>query len=670
MNRSGWALAAAAAIGAVALARLAVDPVPWGPPIVTALAGAGAAALVRHRLGRSWALVSGTAAVLLSALWTVVPSATRIGVPTPTTVRVVHGALVAARPALAGVHVPIAATPGVVLIGTLVAGVAGVATALLPGALALAPALTLVGWSTVALPTTGAAVLLLCVAGVGAVLLVAPGPMPRSGGLIATTALVLGALCIIIVTATATAGAGGSGGAGGQPVVAPTALNLVADLSGIQVHDPDLVLFSARTGVPTYWQVAALTEFESGTWAPDAATVAALTGTAGPTAPSSTVATPAASLFTATVTVASFSSRLLPVPPGTVGLRGLATITPVGVIVPEQSAPGLRYVATAPVPRAAPSGAAVQPGEALVDTVLPPQPPVIGTLARQVTAVARSPLDKAEALTDWFRSGRFRYSLTAKSGSLVDFLTTTRVGSCQQFAGAFALLARAAGLSARVAVGFTTGERKTTGTTVVRGIDAHAWPQVDINGSWVSFEPTPERPAGELSPSGVLGPAGIGLPNPNGPPPNPRGLHLPHPPVTTVPVTGGEEPGAWLLYLAAPVVVVSGALGWLWWRRRRERRRRSPRTGVERSWALVDRALARRGMARPSWRTPTAHARALRKVAAPGSPADAVAGDLELVARLQQAAAFSPDPVSPVDAEQARSAAERAVRGLRALSGG
>ena len=50
---------------------------------------------------------------------------------------------------------------------------------------------------------------------------------------------------------------------------------------------------------------------------------------------------------------------------------------------------------------------------------------------------------------NWFRSGRFRYTLdppsTGGSDPLVQFLTVTRAGYCQQFAGAFGVMARTLG---------------------------------------------------------------------------------------------------------------------------------------------------------------------------------------------------------------------------------
>ena len=55
-------------------------------------------------------------------------------------------------------------------------------------------------------------------------------------------------------------------------------------------------------------------------------------------------------------------------------------------------------------------------------------------------------------------------------------------------------MARAVGLPARVAVGFTPGELGDDGLYHVRGQNAHAWPEVYLGGyGWVAFEPTPGR---------------------------------------------------------------------------------------------------------------------------------------------------------------------------------
>jgi transglutaminase-like putative cysteine protease len=73
------------------------------------------------------------------------------------------------------------------------------------------------------------------------------------------------------------------------------------------------------------------------------------------------------------------------------------------------------------------------------------------------------------------------------------FLFEDRVGYCQQFSGAMALLLRMGGVPARVATGFSPGtfdrERR---EFVVRDLDAHSWVEAYFPRiGWVTFDPTP-----------------------------------------------------------------------------------------------------------------------------------------------------------------------------------
>ena len=118
-------------------------------------------------------------------------------------------------------------------------------------------------------------------------------------------------------------------------------------------------------------------------------------------------------------------------------------------------------------------------------------------LARRVTRGARTPYETVLALESWFRArGGFSYDeLPPPSGGapLVAFVTRTRAGYCQHFAGAMALMLRMLGVPARVAVGFTSGSPK-DGKWVVTDHDAHAWVEVWFAGhGWVPFDPTPGR---------------------------------------------------------------------------------------------------------------------------------------------------------------------------------
>jgi transglutaminase-like putative cysteine protease len=130
--------------------------------------------------------------------------------------------------------------------------------------------------------------------------------------------------------------------------------------------------------------------------------------------------------------------------------------------------------------------------------------PRVEQLARDITAGATTPYAQSRALQDYLRT--FTYDLTVPPGhdgsALEHFLFDTKRGYCEQFAGSFAAMARAIGLPARVAVGFTTGDEDPAqpGLYRVRGEHAHAWPEVYFAGAgWVAFEPTPGRgmPAAE-----------------------------------------------------------------------------------------------------------------------------------------------------------------------------
>lgn len=118
-------------------------------------------------------------------------------------------------------------------------------------------------------------------------------------------------------------------------------------------------------------------------------------------------------------------------------------------------------------------------------------------LARRITERADNDFDRARALSDYFRdpANGFRYDLKTKPGGidpLDRFLFEGRTGYCQQFAGSMAVLARAARIPARVAVGYTGGASTDRNTRVISTNDAHAWVEVWLAGhGWVTFDPTP-----------------------------------------------------------------------------------------------------------------------------------------------------------------------------------
>lgn len=120
------------------------------------------------------------------------------------------------------------------------------------------------------------------------------------------------------------------------------------------------------------------------------------------------------------------------------------------------------------------------------------------TLAHGLASGTRSQLEVVRRVQAYLTDpSRFSYTRTdvAPAGDqepLLTFLTRTRRGYCQHFAGSAALLLRMTGIPARVAVGFGTGKQVGDGRFRVEDSDAHAWIEVYFEGyGWVPFNPTP-----------------------------------------------------------------------------------------------------------------------------------------------------------------------------------
>ncbi|MCL3860133.1 DUF3488 and transglutaminase-like domain-containing protein [Actinotalea sp. K2] len=118
--------------------------------------------------------------------------------------------------------------------------------------------------------------------------------------------------------------------------------------------------------------------------------------------------------------------------------------------------------------------------------------------AEAVMAGSTTDYDRALALQSWFRNfENFTYSATippAQTDDAVwDFLTQ-RTGYCVQYATAMTVMARTAGIPARLAVGFLPGtaQERQPSSFVVTGRHSHAWPELWFaEAGWVRFEPTP-----------------------------------------------------------------------------------------------------------------------------------------------------------------------------------
>ncbi|AWB89659.1 transglutaminase domain-containing protein [Homoserinimonas hongtaonis] len=138
---------------------------------------------------------------------------------------------------------------------------------------------------------------------------------------------------------------------------------------------------------------------------------------------------------------------------------------------------------------------------------LPPvegSPDVVTSKAQEYAASASSPAAQLEAIrialaTQGFLShGRASDSVASRAGHgadrIVDLLERNQmVGDQEQYASAFALMARSFGYPARVVMGFAP-EIADGQAVEVTGDDVTAWVEVAFDGvGWVAFNPTPDE---------------------------------------------------------------------------------------------------------------------------------------------------------------------------------
>lgn len=135
----------------------------------------------------------------------------------------------------------------------------------------------------------------------------------------------------------------------------------------------------------------------------------------------------------------------------------------------------------------------------------------VARLAARLTADARSGYGAARAIAAHLRS-TYGYSEQPPRRRLPlrAFLFRDRIGYCQQFAGAMALMLRMIGVPARVTTGFAAGTPLANGHGYeVTDLDAHSWVEVYFNRiGWVPFDPTPATAlsgaTGTATPDGTI----------------------------------------------------------------------------------------------------------------------------------------------------------------------
>jgi hypothetical protein len=121
----------------------------------------------------------------------------------------------------------------------------------------------------------------------------------------------------------------------------------------------------------------------------------------------------------------------------------------------------------------------------------------VGNLTANITAGAENPYEAAKAVEQWLESNK-RYSLNVDrpDGNIAEkFLFEMNQGYCVYYASAMVTMLRSQGIPARYVTGYTSGQRVSEDTFVVRGLDSHAWVEVYFpDYGWIKFDPTPSLP--------------------------------------------------------------------------------------------------------------------------------------------------------------------------------
>lgn len=714
------ALALLTVVTALGMGRLFRGTSYVGPVLVGAVtAHAAAWAGRRLRLPAPVAVVCSLAALVLAVVWTVLPQTTTWGLPSAQSFSVAGSELARAQTDFQLLQAPAPATPGFVLLSEMAVGLVALladwaAFRVRATLEALIPSFALFVFTSALGASAGRAWSVAAyLAGVLLFLLAEEADRRSAGelgkrarrqlrGSLVRNGCLLGALAVV---AAATVGPSLPGAAApaliswhNQDSAAPnqrTTVSPLVDIKSRLTGQSRTEMFTVSATYASYWRLTALDTFDGTVWSSDASYQRASGHLPG--------ASPGAGRSTRdTFSVRNLDSVWLPAAFRPVALTAAsASYNPrsSSIIGNRATSDGLSYTVSSVLPTFTTGELASvrsDRGDPSLrnDLALPSSlPPQIAQIARQAVKGETSPYGKALALQQFFRGGRFTYSLSVSEGddnqALLTFLTKTHAGFCQQFAGAYAVMARAVGIPARVAVGFTPGVKGPDGRYHVYGTDAHAWPEVYLDRfGWVPFEPTPSRGApGAEAYTGVTpaqAPSPVSVTTSSvGPAPSPAGGGAGVSSLarglsnlvasgngggsSPARAPGGGAPIGWIALFALAFVMLARGTVVPASRWRRRRRRRARAAGAQRvlvAWEEAAEALSRAGTSpRPSETYGEFAERAARQL-----PSGAT--DLTTLAGAATVARYSPHPLpsrAVTDAMGCSTHIEEAVRGQARL---
>ena len=480
-------------------------------------------------------------------------------------------------------------------------------------------------------------------------------------------------------------GPGGGTSSDGAEVLLDPLVSLRRDL--LQPTDTPVLTYRTQATTPSYLRVSVLEDFDGTTWRPREGLDTGRDG--GVPLPGNVLNALVADSdsnrvtggfsFNYQITVESLQNTYLPLPYPISAVEELPaadgaalgedwSLDPATGVAFSEATPatGVSYQVAALDPQIESGqlqGASAASGEFWPQLNLPGgMSPTVAAAAREVTAEARTPYDKAVALQNWFtRDGGFTYSTSVRSGADADYIAEfldARIGYCEQFAGAMAVMARTLGIPSRVAVGFTQGSQDVDGTWHVTVRDAHAWPELWFDGvGWARFEPTPGGGGTILAPAYAPDPATAFEPGADGrrfplDPGGFEGIYVERNPTTDVPVRS-----AVLLVLGIALALALVPMVTRLVRRRRRLHRRRYADVVDGAWAEIADLATDLGQPWSGQRTPRqAGSRLARGMSEPA--ADALRRIREQVEQVRYAA---PDARREgIDPDRERSEAVRA----------